>query len=229
MRNTFEVLTTVGVLAYMIGFSMTTAEAQNVFQPSASSQVATPPSLGGPPAMHDPVAGMERQPSAPQFAQAITGSPEAPDYRLGPGDKVRVTVFGQPDLTGTYSVDGTGRISFALVGRLDVGGLTAAEVQQLLVSKLSPNYIREASVTVEVINYRPFYILGEVRAPGSYSYVSGMTVLEAVVVAGGYTYRAREDSFYVLRTSRHNKEQLQADENTLVQPGDVIKVRERFF
>ena len=155
---------------------------------------------------------------------------EPADYKLGSGDRVRVTVFGQQDLTGEYLVDGTGTLAFPLVGQIHAGSLTASELAQAIVSKLKPDYLKDPKVSVVVLTYRPFYILGEVKAPGSYAYVSGMTVISAVALAGGFTYRAREGSFYVDRTGRDGtKSRLDAAPDTSVQPGDVITVPERYF
>lgn len=151
-------------------------------------------------------------------------------YRLGSGDRVRITVYGQPELTGEYAVDGSGALSFPLIGQVSAGGRSAGELEKTLVDRLQPNYLKNPSVSVEILTYRPFYIVGEVRTPGSYPYVSGMTVLNAVALAGGFTYRAREGDFYVMRqTAEGGKGRLQAMPDTPVLPGDVITVRERYF
>lgn len=150
-------------------------------------------------------------------------------YRLGPGDQVHVTVFGQKDLTGDYQVDGKGMLAFPLIGRLHAGGMTAAELQQEITHKLSPEYIRNPSVSVEVMNYRPFYILGEVNKPGAYPYVNGMTVLNAAAIAGGFTYRAKDDDFKITRLENGQHVNVTANDDTPVQPGDVITIPERFF
>ncbi|HLI14225.1 MAG TPA: polysaccharide biosynthesis/export family protein [Alphaproteobacteria bacterium] len=159
-----------------------------------------------------------------------TPGQQVPGYRLGSGDHVQITVFGQKDLTGEYLVDGTGMLSFPLVGQVKAGGLTADELASELISKLQPNYLKDPKVSVQVLTYRPFYIVGEVRTPGSYAYVSGMTVINAVALAGGFTYRARDDSFYVTRSEKDGRKvKIDAAPDTPVQPGDVITVRERFF
>jgi protein involved in polysaccharide export with SLBB domain len=163
-------------------------------------------------------------PSAP--AQV---SQSGPEYRLGSGYRVRVTVFGQQDLSGEYRVDGTGLMAFPLVGQVPAGGKTAAEVQAELVQGLTPKYLKNPNISIEVLSYRPFYVVGEVRTPGSYSYVNGMTVLNAVALAGGFTYRAREDQFYIVRNTAGGKSKMSAAVDTPVQPGDVITVRERYF
>ncbi len=151
------------------------------------------------------------------------------DYRLGSGDRVRVNVFGEPSLSGDYQVDGLGKLAFPLVGQVTAGGLTAAELQARLVSALSPDYVKNPSVSIEILSYRPFYIVGEVRTPGSYPYVAGMSVINGVALAGGFTYRAKKEDFYLTRTVGSKKERLDANPETPVEPGDVITVRERFF
>ncbi|MEK9968510.1 MAG: polysaccharide biosynthesis/export family protein [Ferrovibrio sp.] len=151
-------------------------------------------------------------------------------YRLGSGDRVRVTVYGQPELTGEYSVDGGGQMSFPLVGQIRAGGLTGPELERALVGKLSPEYLKNPSISVEVLTYRPFYIVGEVRTPGSYPFVNGMTVLNAVALAGGFTYRAKENAFYVTRTGENGaKTKLSTGADATILPGDIITVRERYF
>jgi polysaccharide export outer membrane protein len=151
------------------------------------------------------------------------------DYRLGSGDRVRVSVFGEPSLSGDYQVDGLGKLAFPLVGQVPAGGLTASELQAQLAKALSPDYVKNPSVSIEILSYRPFYIVGEVRTPGSYPYVAGMSVINGVALAGGFTYRAKKGDFYVTRTVGSKKVQIDADAETQVEPGDVITVRERFF
>lgn len=171
----------------------------------------------------------------PADAQAPAGqssgmSTANDDYRLGNGDKVRISVFNQRDLTDIYQVDGLGRIAFPLVGQIDVGGLTPKQLEQKIAKVLSPDYVRNPHVSVVVLTYRPFYILGEVTKPGSYPYVSGMTMINAVALAGGFTYRADEDSFNLMRPDRVGKKlKVDAKPETPVQPGDVITVNERIF
>jgi len=151
------------------------------------------------------------------------------EYRLGPGDRVRITVYGQNNLTGEYAIDGNGLLSFPLIGQVQAGGMTAAELQRAITDKLSPDYIKDPSVAAEVLTFRPFYILGEVRTPGSYPYVNGMGILNAVALAGGFTYRAHEEKFYIIRTTNGHREKMAATPETDVRPGDIITVRERYF
>ncbi|HKR19174.1 MAG TPA: polysaccharide biosynthesis/export family protein [Stellaceae bacterium] len=150
-------------------------------------------------------------------------------YQLGSGDRVHIIVFGQNDLTGDYQVDGSGMLQFPLIGSVHAGGMTAGELQQAITSKLTPGYLRNPSVSVEVINYRPFSILGEVNKPGAFPYVSGMTVFDAVALAGGFTYRAKDNDYSIRRSESGQRVELHANGDTPVNPGDVIIVPERFF
>jgi polysaccharide biosynthesis/export protein VpsN len=148
------------------------------------------------------------------------------EYRLGTGDRLQVTVFGHDDLSAKdIEVGSGGRISLPLVGELPVVGHTTNEVETMIVSALSPNYLTNPVVSVDVIKYRDFYIIGEVANPGHYPYVGGMRAINAVALAGGFTYRAVEDEFIISR----NGEQFRGGQGTPVYPGDVVEVTERFF
>ena len=152
------------------------------------------------------------------------------DYKLGAGDRMRIIVYGQQNLTGEYALDGAGVLAFPLIGQVPAMGMTPAQLERAIVAKLHPDYLRNPSVSVEVMTRRPFYIVGEVKNPGSYPYVSGMIVINAIALAGGFTYRARENSFYIKRNDQSGQAgRITANQETLVQPGDVIMVRERYF
>jgi polysaccharide export outer membrane protein len=143
---------------------------------------------------------------------------------------MRIIVYGQNHLTGDYSLDNAGVLAFPLAGQIKAAGMTPGELERTIKSKLDPDYIRGASVSVEVSSKRPFYIIGEVKTPGSYPYVSGISVFNAVALAGGYTYRARENSFYIKRTDKSGQiVRIMANSNTVIRPGDTIQVRERYF
>jgi polysaccharide export outer membrane protein len=150
-------------------------------------------------------------------------------YRLGSGDTVRLTVFDNEDLSGQFEVDGTGKVSLPLVGAVSVGGRSLEEAEATIVDALKPDFLKNPRVNLEVLNYRPFYILGEVNAPGSYAYVNGMTILNAVAIAGGFTNRARESKMTLIRGTDSSKQERSATPDTVVLPGDVIKVAERYF
>jgi polysaccharide export outer membrane protein len=163
-------------------------------------------------------------PASAQMAQSTGLS----GYRLGAGDRVRIIVFGQQDLTGEYAIDGQGNLAFPLINQVKAGGLTGEQLAQSIEKGLSPDYLQDPNVSVEVIGYRPFYIVGEVQRPGGYPYVNGMAVINAVALAGGFTYRAREEDFWI-RRANGGLEKMAANPATPVYPGDVITVRERYF
>jgi polysaccharide biosynthesis/export protein VpsN len=150
-------------------------------------------------------------------------------YTLGAGDKLRITVYNEPDLSGEFEVSGQGSISVPLLGQVQVIGKSTGEVQAILTQKYGKDYLVNPSVSIEVLNYRPFFIIGEVNHPGSYPYVNGMTVINAVALAGGYTPRADHDGIKIKHSSQTTEQQQRAKEDTTVQPGDVIEVTERFF
>jgi protein involved in polysaccharide export with SLBB domain len=151
------------------------------------------------------------------------------EYKLGSGDLIKITVFNQEDLSGEYTINGAGKIALPLIGDIDTKDLTVKQVEQSIANKLKPDYLLNPRVNVQVLNYRPFYILGEVKEPQSYPYVDGMTYLNAVAIAGGYTYRAKEDHVMVIRMNDPQKKELKLNMDEKVLPGDVIHVEERFF
>ena len=153
----------------------------------------------------------------------------APAYTLGSGDKVRVTVYDEKDLSGEFDVNDQGVVSLPLIGPVQVGGKTLSEVGETITKAYAKNYLVNPQVSVEVLNYRPFFILGEVNRPNSYPYVSGMTVIEAVSLAGGYTPRADKSGIHIKHVNRPNEAEQSAQEDTRILPGDVIRVGERFF
>ncbi len=157
------------------------------------------------------------------------GGGDAVEYRLGSGDKVKVTVFGHDDLSGPFLVGGTGDVALPLIGKVRAGGLTAAEFEARIVDALKPDYLKNPRVSVEVLNYRPFYIIGEVKRPGSYPYVNGMTAVNAIALAGGYTYLARENKIFVKRAAGPKNVKRPADHDTLILPGYVIEVPRSYF
>ena len=153
-----------------------------------------------------------------------------PDYRLGANDRVRIIVFGQPTLTGEYTLDGNGVLAFPLIGSVNAQGQTTGQVQQAIASRLDPDFLRNPSVSAEVITRRPFYVIGEVQKPGNYPYVTDMTALQAIAMAGGYTYRARQNNLYLKRLDANGRMvRVAATPETKVRPGDTVEVKERFF
>lgn len=150
-------------------------------------------------------------------------------YRLGTGDKLKITVYGEEDLSGEFLVDGSGQVQIPLVGQVKAATLTIHEFVAEVVKALQEGYLKDPKVSVEVLNYRPFYIIGEVNKPGEYPFESGLNVLGAIALAGGYTYRANDNEVYVRRAGHDNEEEVPASANTKVYPGDIIRVKERLF
>ncbi|UYN96615.1 MAG: polysaccharide export protein [Enhydrobacter sp.] len=152
-----------------------------------------------------------------------------PDYQLGPNDRTRIIVYGQPNLTGEYVLDGNGVLAFPLIGNVPANGMTPTQLQGAIADKLDPDYLRNPSVAVEVATRRPFYVVGEVQRPGSYPYVTDMSVLNAIATAGGQTYRANMSNFYIKRVVEGRTVRVAATQESRVRPGDTIQVRERYF
>jgi polysaccharide export outer membrane protein len=151
-------------------------------------------------------------------------------YRLGPGDEVRIGVFGFDSMSNSYVVSDSGTISMPLLSTIEVKGKTPAEVEALIADLLRTKELAPSpSVTAQVQKYRPFFILGEVQQPGQYSYVPGMSVLTAVSVAGGYTFRANKNEVAITRGSGGQFKKGRAGQQTVVLPGDTIFVYEQSF
>ena len=151
------------------------------------------------------------------------------EYRLGAADKVRVTVFGEEALTGEFIVGGNGKISLPLIGETQAAGLTISEFQAEIANALSQGFINEPRVSARVLNYRPFYILGEVSQPGTYPYTNNLTVLNAVATAGGFTYRANITRVFIKRVDGAAEVEYPLTTSTRVAPGDTIRIGERLF
>ena len=150
-------------------------------------------------------------------------------YRLDTGDKLRVVVYGQEGLTNTYAIDAGGSITMPLIGAVPARGLTPAGLAAEITAKLRNGYIREPSVAVEVETYRPFFILGEVAAPGQYPYVPNMSVESAVAIAGGFSPRAKRDAVTLTHTDNATPSRTVVPLGTPISPGDTILVGERWF
>lgn len=150
-------------------------------------------------------------------------------YKLDTGDKLRVFVYGQPNLSRLYSVDQSGSISVPLIGNIRARGLTTPALEGAIRSRLSQGLVRDPQVTVDVQQNRPFFILGEVRQPGQFPYVTGMTVEMAVAIAGGYGDRANERKARLSRRVGGITEVIDVPPDVELEPGDTIYVYERFF
>ena len=162
------------------------------------------------------------------MAPATEAMIEPVEYRLGAGDQIRITVFNEPDLTGPFTVGAQGMIAYPLVGSIRAGGLTVTEFTTALQSALS-TYVRTPSVAVEITNYRPFFILGEVQRPGTYPYSASLTVPNAVATAGGFTYRANRARVFIRRANENVERSYPLTVATPVLPGDTVRIGERLF
>ncbi len=168
-------------------------------------------------------------------AVAPAASPEAPvptltgvEYRLGTSDELRINVFGETDLSGSYVVGSQGIIAFPLVGQVPASGLTVQEFTDQLQQKLAA-FIRQPIVSVDVANYRPFFILGEVTRPGTYPYAARLTIQNAVATAGGFTYRANQRRVFIKHADDEAEREYELTSTTPVLPGDTVRIPERRF
>jgi polysaccharide export outer membrane protein len=172
-----------------------------------------PPAVGGP--LVAPVA----------YADAGAEGP----YTLDSGDRLRIVVFGQEGLTNSYSVDASGHLAMPLIGSVLARGLTTDDLSRHIAEKLRQGFIREPHVAVEIEAYRPFFILGEVTAPGQYPYVANMTVETAVAIAGGFGPRGFRKTVTISRTVNGQQVRLTVPITCPIRPGDTINVQERWF
>ena len=163
-----------------------------------------------------------------QVATTAATAPLAQTYKLGVADRIRVTVFNEPTLSGSFLINADGSVSLPLIGNMRAAGTSAVELQALLEAKFAEGFLRNPQVGVEVLTYRPFYIYGQVTKPGEYPYSQGLSVLKAVALAQGFTYRANQKTPYLQRAGRDGKE-VQVSIDAPVQPGDVIRIADRNF
>jgi polysaccharide export outer membrane protein len=150
-------------------------------------------------------------------------------YSLGPNDQVHVTVYNEATITGDYVVDGAGFVAIPVAGRIRAAGLTTEQLERRITSKLNGGILKDARVTVQVGNYAPFYIRGEVKKPGEFPYKPGLTLGDAVALAGGYTYRADESRAFVRPAGSNAEITRPLGVDPPITPGDNIRIPERFF
>ncbi|UDF05058.1 polysaccharide biosynthesis/export family protein [Asticcacaulis sp. AND118] len=160
-------------------------------------------------------------------ASAVEGQERV--YRLGSGDKVRVTVYGEPDLSGEFAVDGTGSVSIPLIGEVSAQGLTVADFRAAVENKFKDGYLLNPRVSAEVTNYRPYYIMGEVGKAGEYPYVDGLSVVNAIARAEGFTYRAQQKRIFIKSYGSEQETEVMLSPELRVYPGDTIRIAERHF
>ncbi len=181
----------------------------------------------------DSLAYGEAYTMTPPVSDAYAAAPMAvaheAEYRLDAGDKLRVMVYGQDGLTNTYAIDAGGSITMPLIGAVPARGRTPARLASEIAARLRRGYIRDPSVAVEIESYRPFFILGEVAAPGQYPYVPNMSIESAVAIAGGFSPRARRDRVTLTHVDASGPARITVPPSAAVSPGDTILVGERWF
>jgi len=150
-------------------------------------------------------------------------------YLLRPSDQIRIQVYDDPNITGEYQIDSGGFISIPLAGRLKVSGLAPAQLEQAIVARLREGMLKKPSVNVQIISYGPVYVHGEVKRAGDFPYKPGLTVMDAVALAGGYTYRADEGKVFVRRAGSNVEQAYPLDRRVPIYPGDNVRIPERFF
>ena len=173
--------------------------------------------------------GMTPAPTMVAYAAAPVPAAYDGAYRLDAGDRLRVVVFGQEGLTNTYAIDAAGSITMLLIGAVPARGRTPAGLAAEITGRLRRGYIREPSVAVEIEAYRPFFILGEVAAPGKYPYVPNMSVESAVAIAGGFSPRALRDRVTLTHSDSSGSNRVVVPLGTALNPGDTVLVGERWF
>jgi polysaccharide export outer membrane protein len=168
-------------------------------------------------------------PTAAAYAAAPMPVAHDSAYRLDAGDRLRVVIYGQEGLTNTYAIDAGGSITMPLIGAVPARGRTPAGLAAEITGRLRRGYIREPSVAVEIEAYRPFFILGEVAAPGQYPYVPNMSVESAVAIAGGFSPRALRERVTLTHTDNSGSMRVVVPLGTPLRPGDTVLVGERWF
>jgi protein involved in polysaccharide export with SLBB domain len=175
------------------------------------------------------IAGISAGFSIRASAQTPPAAASADRYVLGPNDRIRLKVYGEPDITGEYEINSGGQVSIPLAGHIKAAGATTPQLERLIASALAKGIVRDPRVNVEIAQYRPYYILGEVKKSGEYPYRLGLTVMDAVASAGGFTYRANENKVFLRRSGAGVEETYALDAPVPIFPGDNIRIPERYF
>ena len=166
------------------------------------------------------------EPGSPAAVQAERAVEE---YTLGARDKVRILVFNEPTLSGEFTVNSAGALSLPLIGDVPAVGKTIGALKTQIETGLANGYLREPKVSIDVLSFRPFYILGEVSKPGEYPFSSGLTVLNAVATAEGFSYRADKRVVHIRRAGTVQEQSFRLTPDLAVQPGDTLRIGERYF
>jgi polysaccharide export outer membrane protein len=166
----------------------------------------------------------------PGSSEAMQQSREAAQsYRLAMGDKIHIAVFNESNLSGDYTVAPDGKITLPLAGEIPAAGRTLPELQQAVTATLKNGFVQDPNVTVTANDLRPYFILGEVKKPGKYSYTPELTVMAAVATAEGFTYRADMGAIYIRHASEPSEKEYELTATTAVMPGDTIRISQRYF
>jgi polysaccharide export outer membrane protein len=177
-----------------------------------------------------PPAGAAPPPVAKPQPAGPAAAPAKDEYTLDSGDKLNITVFAEKDLSGPYQVSGQGDISMPLVGEVKAKGLTLRELQRAIENAYRDGqFLRNPQVSAEVVNYRPFYIRGEVKTSGEYPYQAGLTVMNAIARAGDFSYRANRKKVYITPNGSTVAHEVELTPNLMVHPGDTIEIKDRLF
>ena len=163
------------------------------------------------------------------LAAAALAQPTDSDYRLGPGDKITIKVFGEEDLSMDVRLNDTGRLNYPFLGELVVQGLTVAELEQVITRGLRGSYLRDPTVTVLIAEYRPFFVNGEVQRPGGFPYQPKLTVEQAIALGGGFTSRGSHSRIDIIRASDPQHKAVHVELTDPVFPGDIITVKQSIF
>ena len=167
--------------------------------------------------------------ATPEEQKALISEAASTSPNLQPGEKIKVTVFGEDRLSGEYEIDPAGNVSLPLAGTIKAAGLSQREFELALTKKFQGEYLRDPKVTVEVSNFRPFYILGEVAKPGEYPFKGGLNVLSAIALAGGSSYRASRSSVMIQHAGESGFREYPLSPTIPILPGDLVRVPERYF
>jgi len=162
-------------------------------------------------------------PSAPAANTVIAA------YELGSGDRIRLTVYGEADLSGEFAVNGEGVVSLPLIGNVKAAGMTVSQLSESIATQFKAGYLLDPKVSIEVINFRPYYIMGEVSKTGEYPYTDGLNVINAIARAEGFTYRAQQKKVFIKHFGDVTETEVPLTTDLLVMPGDTIRIAERHF
>lgn len=229
----FGAMLRTAAVASAAGLAATAALAQGALEPQADpvphATIAAPADGAAP-------QGGAEEPGAQIASASPTGAPLAPaaapadtDYFLGAQDRVRLIVFGEETLSGEFAIDVTGRIALPLIGEVQAQGLTPRQLERAIEASLRQGYLNDPRVSIEVLTFRPFYILGEVRTPGELPYSTGLTALNAVARAGGFTPLADQRRVFIKRAGTETEVELALGPSTMVLPGDTVRIGKGAF